>query len=111
MDRWSRREFMQGAGAAGLGLVAGCGSLPQPAQRAARMPRIGYLEVAPNPVEAAWDEAFRQGLQEQGYVEGQNITVEWRAAPSREHLPEMAAELVRLPVELIVVRGDAVARA
>jgi putative ABC transport system substrate-binding protein len=107
----SRRQFVQGASLAGLGLVVGCGSLAQPAQRAARMPRIGYLEVAPNPVEATWDEAFRQGLQELGYVEGQNLTVEWRAAASREHLSELAAELVRLPVELIVVRGDAVARA
>src|SRR4051794_19565833 len=83
-SRLSRRQFM--VGAAGLGLVAGCGRLPWPAWQPA-IPRIGYLGDHPIP---AFNEAFRQGLREHGYVDGQNLTIEWRFA---EGSPEALAGL------------------
>src|SRR5438270_9179987 len=107
----TRRRFVQGTGAAGLALLAGCGLLAPPAQRPARVRRIGFLQSGLSSVETSWDEAFRQGLRDLGYVENQNILIEWKAASSNELLPELAAELVRLPVDLIVVRGNVVARA
>jgi putative ABC transport system substrate-binding protein len=66
--------------------------------------RIGLLTLlaSPDPIL----EAFLQGLREQGYVEGQNITIEYRwAAGKVERLPEMAEELVRLKAEVIVARA------
>lgn len=112
MTTWSRRQVLQGAGVASLGVLAGCGLLAQPAQRPTRVPRIGFLEFNQSAVAASFDEAFRQGLRDLGYVEGETITVEWKAAGSnRERLSELATELVQLPVDIIVVRGDEAARA
>jgi ABC-type uncharacterized transport system substrate-binding protein len=77
------------------------------AQQQKRVPRIGYLSFMgrPNsPVPSI--EAFRLGLRDLGYVEGQNIVIEYRFAEGkRDRLPELAAELVRLNVEVIVA-GD-----
>ncbi len=70
------------------------------AQQANKIPRIGYMRFIEVPV---YDAAFRKGLSEQGYVEGQNIHVEYRfAGGSMERLTEIAAELVGLKVDLIV---------
>lgn len=103
---WSRRRFVRGASLAGLGLLAGCGRLPGPAQPPAQSPRLGVLAVG-SPADSAPNlDALRQGLQELGYVEGQNLAMEYRyAAGRREHLPDLAADLVRLPVDLIVTPG------
>lgn len=66
----------------------------------AKIPRVGYLKFFEVPV---YDSAFRQGLRELGYVEGQNIHVEYRfAGGSIERVAEFAAELVRLKVDVIV---------
>ena len=74
------------------------------AQQAKKIPRIGFIRSADTP--AAYMEAFRQGLLELGYVEGQNIAVEYRdAGGSAECAFDLAAELVRLNVDLIVVGG------
>jgi len=79
------------------------------AQQAEKVPRIGYLGLIEIPER---DEAFRKGLRERGYVEGQNIHADYRFAGGRvERLAELAAELVRLNVDLIVVTGTAVAEA
>jgi putative tryptophan/tyrosine transport system substrate-binding protein len=106
LDRTSRRRFLRGSLAlAGLGLLSGCGALPGEAQRPARVPRIGYLSVGPSEPSPLVD-AFRRGLAEHGYVEGQSVAVEYRFGEERtERLSEYAAELVRLPVDLIVARG------
>jgi putative ABC transport system substrate-binding protein len=73
------------------------------AQQTGKMPRIGYLSIASAP---DTHEGFRQGLRELGYIEGQNITVEVRyAAGKADRLPELAAELVRLEVDVIVAVG------
>src|SRR4051794_11623214 len=100
-SRLSRRAFV--AGAAGLGLVAGCGRLPGPGQPPVRIPRIGILFPRALAVPPDRLVPFRQGLRELGYVEGQNIDIEVRSAEGEyERLPALAAELVRLPVDVIV---------
>lgn len=82
------------------------------AQLPAKVPRIGYLgSASPS---AAWPsrDAFRQGLRELGYMEGQNIVIEDRSAEGRlERLPDLAAELVRLKVDVIVASTTAPALA
>ena len=70
------------------------------AQYSKRIPQVGYLGFVENP---ELDEAFRKGLHERGYLEGQNVHVEYRYAEGRaERLAEVAAELVRLKVDVIV---------
>jgi putative ABC transport system substrate-binding protein len=115
MDHWSRRQFVQGVSVAGLGLLAGCGRLlGQAAPPAPRVPRVGVLSSssASSPSGAEYVAAFRQGLDALGRVEGQNIAIEWRFADGQpERLPELAAELVALPVDALVAGGDGPARA
>ena len=85
------------------------------AQRAQTVPRIGWLEFR-SPSDAGGFpgalEIFRQGLRERGYVEGQSIAIEYRFAEGRlERLPALAAELVRLKVEVIVTWGPGISAA
>src|SRR5919205_2369660 len=104
MARSTRRHFLRRSAAlAGLGLLAGCGVLPSPTQQTAKVPRVGWL----SPGSAASDEhflaSFRDGLGELGWAVGQNIAMESRwAEGSFERLPDLAAELVRLKVDIIV---------
>lgn len=70
------------------------------AQPPKKVPRIGYLTLRSGPTER--EEALRQGLRDLGYVEGQNIIIEYRFAGGTARLPEMAAELVRLKVDVFV---------
>jgi putative ABC transport system substrate-binding protein len=83
-----------------LALAVFAAPLAAPAQQpAGKTARIGFLGDVPSFL----DEAFRQGLRELGYVEGQNIAIEHRAAEWKyERLPGLAAELVRLKVDVIV---------
>ena len=76
------------------------------AQQPKKVPRIGYLSgVSPSAISDR-TEAFRQGLRELGYVEGKNIVIEYRWAEGRvDRLPDLATELVRLKVEVIVTSG------
>ena len=82
--------------------------LPVQAQQAQKVHRIGYL--AHNRVEVR-EEAFRQGLRQLGYVEGQNIIIEWRFGKRKREIRELAAELVRADVDVIVARGTRSTRA
>jgi putative ABC transport system substrate-binding protein len=77
------------------------------AQPPGKVHRIGFLTVGPPPSEAEWQRsAFLLALRQLGYVEGQNMAIERRyAAGQRERLPTLAAELVRMPVDLMVVVG------
>jgi putative ABC transport system substrate-binding protein len=77
------------------------------AQPATKVYRIGRLSAGrPLPESNSYEEAFRQGLREFGYVEGQNLVVEYRYAEgSAERLPDLAAELVRLQVDVLVAGG------
>jgi len=71
------------------------------AQPAGKIPRLGYLMVRPGPT--TYDAAFLQGLRELGWVEGQNMAIEYRwAADQMDRLPALAEELVRLRVDVIV---------
>lgn len=83
------------------------------AQPPGKVHRIGFLTVGPPHSEAEWQRvAFLQALRQLGYVEGQNIAIERRyAAGQRERLPTLAAELVRMPVDVIVVVGQPAAQA
>jgi len=72
-------------------------------QQPKKIPRIGYLIGTAPSANAARIEAFRQGLRDLGYVEGKNIVIEWRYAEGKpDRLPALAAELVRLKVDVIV---------
>jgi putative ABC transport system substrate-binding protein len=97
-----------------IGTLAG-GLLAAPlaaeAQSAVKVPRIGYL--APNLAASPHlPEAFRQGLRDLGYVESQNVVIEYRSAEGKpERLPALAAELVALKVDVIVGPGTPTALA
>jgi putative tryptophan/tyrosine transport system substrate-binding protein len=81
------------------------------AQQAKKVPRIGYLTASPLSAIAPRIEAFRQGLRELEYVEGKNVVIEWRAADGKlDRVPALAAELVRLKVNVIVTGGAQVTR-
>jgi len=76
------------------------------AQQPAKVPRIGYLNAVSPATGSDRIEALRQGLRELGYVEGKNIVIELRYAEGKlERLPVLAAELVRLKVDVIVTSG------
>jgi putative ABC transport system substrate-binding protein len=76
------------------------------AQQPGKIPRIGFLDNSTASGSAVLVEAFRQELTKLGWIEGKNITIEYRFAEQRsERLPELAAELVRLKVDLIVATG------
>ena len=78
--------------------------------KSGRLQRLGYLSMGSGP--SAMTESFRQGLRELGYVEGQNLLVEYRYAGNRgDRLPAMAAELAGLNVGVIVVLGNRAVRA
>ena len=75
-------------------------------QQAAKVARIGFLEASSPSAIAARIEAFRQGLRELGYVDGKNVAIEYRYAEGNfDRLPALAAELVRLNVNVIVTGG------
>jgi putative ABC transport system substrate-binding protein len=100
----TRRRFVQGAGVAGLGLLAGCGRWPGPAQKPDQIPRLGWLQGdVERPAE---NDAFQEGLREYGHVPGQTITIETRSGGGNAaDRRAAAAALVRLPVDIIVVDG------
>jgi putative ABC transport system substrate-binding protein len=73
------------------------------AQPTGRIPRVGFLAAT---ARGEFVEAFRQGLRELGYVEGQNVVVEYRFAEGQlDVVPRLAAELAALEVDVIVVPG------
>jgi len=81
------------------------------AQRTKKIPRIGYLAAISLSALAARVEAFRQGLRDLGYVEGKNILIEWESAEGKpDRIPALAAELVRLKVDVIVTAGAPLTR-
>jgi putative tryptophan/tyrosine transport system substrate-binding protein len=85
-----------------LGTAAAVWPLAGRAQQPAKLPTVGALVLGSTDPEQFWRD-FRQGLRELGYVEGQNIRFEFRSAQGQvDRLPELAAELVRLKVDVIV---------
>ena len=93
-----------------LGLLAG--PLPAEAQQTNKVYRIGYLSPRSAEPQKSLLAAFQQGLQELGYVTGKNIVIEQRYAKGkRDRVPALAAELVRLKVDIIVTHGGRAVRA
>jgi putative ABC transport system substrate-binding protein len=87
-------------------------NFPVEAEQSTKIPRIGYLTGAHLSAITNRTEAFHRGLRELGYVEGKNIVIEWRSAEGKvERLPALAAELVRLKVDVIVTGGATNTRA
>jgi putative ABC transport system substrate-binding protein len=77
------------------------------AQQSGKIFRIGFLDPSTASGTAVMVDAFRQELSKHGWIEGKNITIDYRFAEQKsERLPELAAELVRLKVDLIVTTGD-----
>jgi putative tryptophan/tyrosine transport system substrate-binding protein len=91
-----RREFITALGSASV-----VWPLPLRAQQSAKVPRIGFLVFGPASAYAGRVEALRAGLRQLGYVEGQNIVIEFQFAETADQLPELAAELVRMNVDVI----------
>src|SRR5882672_1051077 len=76
------------------------------AQQTGKVPRLGFLDNSTASGSAVFVEAFRQELSKLGWIEGKNITIEYRFAEQKlERLPGLAADLVRLKVDLIVTSG------
>jgi putative ABC transport system substrate-binding protein len=100
----SRRQFLQGSVVlAGVSLLSG---REVGGQQAAKRPRIGFLAVGSREGRAFLIDGFLQGLRERGYVEGQNIVIEYRFSEDRDdRLPALAAELVAMNVQLILASG------
>ena len=95
-----RRELLAALGGAAAWPLAAR------AQKGAKIPRIGIIDDEP-----LWD-IFRQGLRDLGYIENQNIAIEYRSAESKvDRLAQAARELVSLPVNIVVVFGSTEARA
>ena len=113
MIRPGRRQLLQGGLAlAGLSLCSACGSLALPWQQPTTLRRIAYLSSSglSEGVAAAWS-AFRDGLRDLGYVEGQNLLIDERHGDYARPAVEPAADLVRRQMEVIVVPSITVARA
>src|SRR5215510_5149813 len=91
-----------------LGAMLFAVSSPAWAQQPKKVPRIGYLSSGDPASESARAEGIRLALRERGYIEGQNIAIEYRYAERKQdRSPDLAAELVRLNVDIIVVGGGA----
>jgi ABC-type uncharacterized transport system substrate-binding protein len=106
LDQLKRREFITL-----LGGVAAAWPLAARAQKPEKIARIGYLSAA-NPRSMPAFQAFEQRLRELGYIEGRNIVIEYRNAEGEvDRLPDLAADLVRLDVNVIVTASDPATRA
>src|SRR5262245_50155790 len=90
-----RREF--------INVLAGLAAWPiaARAQQSAKIARIGFLGLGPPAAQLSRVKALRAGLRDLGYVDGKNIVIEFRWAETVEQLPKLAAELVRMNVDVI----------
>jgi putative tryptophan/tyrosine transport system substrate-binding protein len=113
MQVLSRRRLLQaGLALSGLGLAAGCTVPLNPLARSPRLYRLGYLGLLTAEGAAPNLDAFREGLRELGYVEGQTHTLELRLADGRpERLGELAANLVRAELDVLLTSGTEAIRA
>src|SRR5262245_37338886 len=100
-DQLERREFITL-----LGGAAAAASAQQPA-----MPVIGFLGMAPASSYVSRLDGLRTGLRELGYVEGRNVVLAFQWADSPAQLPELAAELAKRDVTVIVTSGNTATRA
>jgi putative tryptophan/tyrosine transport system substrate-binding protein len=111
-NRKSKIQNLKWVGIFAIALTFVSGGVEARAQQPTKIPRIGWLGGASASALASRLDAFRQGLRELGYVEGKNIVIELRAAEAKpDQLPALAAELVRLKVDVIVTGGGRATRA
>jgi putative ABC transport system substrate-binding protein len=104
----SRRQVLQGSLAlAGVSLLAGCG-VPPWALQARRLPRVGFLKQPPL---LDYMDAFRDGMREHGYTEGENFILDYRYVEQVDQLPDVAAELASVPVDVLVCPNPAAVEA
>jgi putative ABC transport system substrate-binding protein len=97
VDRLKRREFISLVGGASVAWP-----LAARAQQPTKIPRVGLLSTFSPSETRPWHQALRQGLRDLGWVEGENISIEYRYAEGRlDRLPALATDLVRLQVDLI----------
>jgi putative ABC transport system substrate-binding protein len=102
----SKIENLKLVGIVTLVLVFAVWAVRAEAQQPKKVQRIGYLSGDDRASDSARAEAIRLALRERGYVEGQNLVIEYRYAEGRRNrLPELAAELVRLNLDVIVAAG------
>jgi len=95
-----------------LGTVVLALSFPAEAQQTPKIPRLGVLRASSPSAVPSRQDAFRQGLRKLGYVEDQNILIEYRYAEGKlDRLPDLAAELVRLKVDVIFAQSTAAVQA
>jgi len=112
--RQSRRTLIRNAArlglvAAGLAVLDACGLPPTPGQ-SGRAARVGVLAFDDG-TGTRWD-ALRRGLRELGWIEGQNLTLDWRSSNTQsERLPSLASELVGVPADVLVAGGTQAALA
>jgi ABC-type uncharacterized transport system substrate-binding protein len=99
-----RRAFPGCAAAVLVAVVVACGFSQASGQARESMPRVGMLTPALSAgAKPSWD-AFREAMKELGYVEGKNVVYEYRSAEGQlDRLPQLAAELVKIPVKVMVV--------
>jgi putative ABC transport system substrate-binding protein len=94
------------AGLFAIILALTLGGAKAQAQQPGKVPRIGLLTTSSTAVAAPWTDAFRQGLRESGYIERKNIILEIRGGGAKaDRISDLAAELVRLKVDVIVAGG------
>ena len=102
-----RRDFIKAVAGSAVAWPMGAA-----AQQTSKVWRVGMLETTSETLNAPNVTAFRRGLQQLGYVDGQNLIIEYRSGEGRiERFPELAAEMVRLKVDIIVTRGTPAALA
>ncbi|MBI2531813.1 MAG: ABC transporter substrate-binding protein [Deltaproteobacteria bacterium] len=95
-----------------LGAMLSALSFSVAAQQTGKIPRIGYLSSLSASSDSSRNDAFRQGLKELGYIEEKNVAIEYEFAQGKlDRLPDLAGELVRLKVDVIVVGGSTATRA
>ena len=101
----TRRSFSSCKVFAALVILVFTGTVPGHAQQTGKIFRIGFLDGSTASGIAVLSEAFRQELTKLGWVEGKNLIIEYRFSENKgaERLAELAADLVRLKVDLIVV--------
>jgi putative ABC transport system substrate-binding protein len=106
VDRDRKKEMKKKIVGFALGTLLFALSFPAEAQQPKKVPRMGYFSARDPASDSARSEAVRLGLRELGYIEGENIAIEYRYAEGkRERFRELAAELVRLKLDVIVVAG------
>jgi putative ABC transport system substrate-binding protein len=111
-NRKSKIQNRKWAGIFAIALTFAMCRVVAEAQQPKKVPRIGYLSVSSLSVMADRIEAFRQGLRELGYVEGKDIVIEWRYGEEKpDRVSDLATELVRLKVDVIVSGGNSATQA